>query len=304
MATALVTQFARRGKVRAALASLGIFPVAYSTVPHARKVPLVDLLITCPSLRRRARFHPSSGLYGFVDIPPGPHRLRIEDPTGRWLSRDVMATVRNELALRRQLAGAQIPPTPEREALDVAPAVAPVVVLMRPSPAMAETRGTTRLLGSVVHPDGSPAAFARIEAAGEHGTWTTWSDPSGGFLLALPHESAVPVADPDTEPASGDPADDGLGDPAPSGAPVPVSIPTVSVHMRAWSPKARAGVRPLDAFVPPFDELASPTDIQQIVSTDAAFVEHYASPAVTRQLNLEVGALNRLANHLPITISS
>ena len=149
-------------------------------------------LAAIPGLRLRVAgheerplWHASTGLYGFLRIPPGddPVRIEIDDPSGRYQPQAVSAIVPDRSALRIALeAGGPLPPVP-------APAYPEVA--LRPAPAMALPPGATALWG--VLRDGNRAvAGALLSLAsvrnGAADSVSTLSGPDGSYLLVLPFE--------------------------------------------------------------------------------------------------------------------
>ena len=55
--------------------------------------PIPNLRVRVAGQPERPLWHQSTGLYGFLDIPPGEARIEIDDPTGRYQPQSITATV-------------------------------------------------------------------------------------------------------------------------------------------------------------------------------------------------------------------
>lgn len=147
-------------------------------------------LTPIPALRVRVAgepenplWHAATGLYGFLDIPPGEARIEIDDPSGRYQPQAITATVPDRAELKAALeAGASAPA--------VAKSAYPEAVL-RPGPTMALPPGTSALWGVLID-TGRPVPGALLRVAtvrsGAADSVTTLSGPDGSYLLVLPFE--------------------------------------------------------------------------------------------------------------------
>lgn len=134
--------------------------------------------------QERPLWHASTGLYGFLGVPPGEARIEIEDPAGRWQAQAISAVVPDRSALRRALEDGSAPlavPTP-----------AYPTAALRPAPAMALAPGLSALWG-VVRDGGHPVAGALLEIdtarSGLADRVSTLSGADGSYLLVLPGET-------------------------------------------------------------------------------------------------------------------
>ena len=142
-----------------------------------------DLRVRVAGHPERPLWHASTGLYGFLDLPPGDVRIEIEDPSGRHQPQAVTATVPDRSALKEAM-----------EAADAAPVVPPPAypaVNLRPSLAMGLPPGTSALWGVVR--EGSrvvPGALLSLTTVrdGAADAVTTLSGRDGSYLFVLPFE--------------------------------------------------------------------------------------------------------------------
>lgn len=131
-------------------------------------------------------WHQSSGLYGFVRLPPGPVTIEVQDPSRRYLPSVVSATVPDRGAVRDALAQCRRP---------VPGSAGPSIVdlALRPAPEMSLPPGSTALWG-LVSANGTgiavPGAQLSLDTEfdGVARTATTLSGPDGSYLLVLPGE--------------------------------------------------------------------------------------------------------------------
>ena len=142
-----------------------------------------DLRVRVAGHPERPLWHASTGLYGFLDLPPGDVRIEIEDPAGRYQSQAVSATVPDRSALKEVLEAGEAP----------VPVAAPAypTANLRPSLAMGLPPGTSALWGVVR--DGSrvvPGALLSLATVrdGAADTVTTLSGRDGSYLIVLPFE--------------------------------------------------------------------------------------------------------------------
>lgn len=148
-------------------------------------------LASIPGLRVRASghserplWHPSTGLYGFLRLPPGTMRIELDDPSGRYQAQAVVAQVPDRTAFKDALAAGMLPPPGS-----AGPRI--VDVALRPSIAMALPPGTSALWG-VVRDGERPVAGALLTLAtvlqGLPDRVTGLSGRDGCYLLVLPAE--------------------------------------------------------------------------------------------------------------------
>lgn len=161
-----------------------------------------DLLASPPAiegLRVKARgqdetpvWHETTGIYGFIRVTPGPHRVEIVDPKRRWLPAAFAVVVPDRSAVVRALEEGTPPPGPPPAMLE------PV---LRPGPAAIAPPGVTVISG-IVTDAGRPVALARLSLqtvfAGVARVSTTWSDRDGGFTLVLAGEKPSALTNPPT----------------------------------------------------------------------------------------------------------
>ncbi len=177
----------RGGHCLAAVGVLGVRPLRYlvdGVAPGPQ--PLAGLSVRVRGEAERPLWHPSTGLYGFLRLPPGPVTIEITDPARRFLPQVVTATLPDRLPVRRALEQCRRPPAGSAAPLllDVAMHAAPELVL---------PPGATALWGVVSQlADGAPLAGALIQLesvyAGLPHQVTTLSAADGSYLLPLPGE--------------------------------------------------------------------------------------------------------------------
>lgn len=95
------------------------------------------LRITVPGHPERPLWHESTGLYGFLRLPPGEQRVEIVDPAGRFQAQAVTAQVPDRGSVKQALeAGTPpAPGSPKPQILEVA---------LRPALGLALPPGSTR----------------------------------------------------------------------------------------------------------------------------------------------------------------
>jgi hypothetical protein len=187
--TASSPLFSSPGDRLVALGSLAVRPLVYcgagkdGPFPPPQE-PIEGLSVRSTSARRDARIHTTTNLYGFVNLKPGPHRVHIVDPRGRFLPRAIAVNVPDYASLRDAL---------ERRAQTL-PAVAPPpieVAWLRRAPG---TPTTTGLFGVVRDATGAsvPFAWIRVEkvlafddAADGEGRFVTYADQRGEYVVPL-----------------------------------------------------------------------------------------------------------------------
>lgn len=125
-------------------------------------------------------YHPSNGVYGFRTLAPGPHRVHIEDPQGRFLPRAVEVTVHDDVPTwRAALArGAQ----PDWSGWNPVSTVA-----LYPAPGRHIPPAETVVYGDVIVDD-DEVPFARVEIDGPDGKVVTYTDQRGTYVTWLRDE--------------------------------------------------------------------------------------------------------------------
>lgn len=214
-----------------------VFPVSAQPI-HGLTVALAQGLSGSRSRPRKALFHPSTNLHGFVDLPPGPKLIAVTDPENRFLPRTLAATVPDFTALAEALAqGAKTPPAASPPAL--------VTALLRPSPSGPLRDSFASFHGVAREPDGTPIAWAWIQVSTPQGSYTTYSDGRGEYLAILPflHPIVTVVLD--------------VGDPETDGDDVNDVADTFNADVRAHRLLASVPPSgdPLAVLPPDFDEL-------------------------------------------------
>lgn len=154
--------------------------------PGLASIP--GLRITVPGQLQQPRqplWHESTGLYGFLRLPPGEQRVEIADPAGRFQAQAVTAQVPDRSTVKQDLeAGATpAPGSPKPLILDVA---------LRPALGIALPPGSSAVWG-VVTDGGRPVAGALLSLAslfqGAADHISGMSGPDGSYLLVLPFET-------------------------------------------------------------------------------------------------------------------
>jgi hypothetical protein len=180
---------ARRAPVRlVALAAAALRPLRYQAEGRPALGPPIEGLRVEVEGMERATWHGSTGLYGFLRLPPGPQRVRVTDPLGRFLPAAFRVVVPDRGALRARLeqgaaAPAMTPAAPLRE------------VALREAPTHPRETGVTTLFGLVrdATRGNRPVALARIAVTalvdGALRSLVTFSAADGAYLLRLPGET-------------------------------------------------------------------------------------------------------------------
>ncbi len=193
---------ARRADRIASLGVLGFRALRYVAQGRAPAGPPIEgLVIEAPGIAERAGWHGSTGLYGFLHLPPGgPRRILVTDPARRF-----------------QAAAFEVPVVPDRSALrqalesgEAAPPMAPRPLLrdiaLHPAPNAPVPPGETVVHGQVRDAAGRPVALARLAlrtlVEGTLRQHIGWSDPDGSFLFRLPGERPDTIAGDPPWPAS------------------------------------------------------------------------------------------------------
>ncbi len=138
-----------------------------------------------PDHPERPLWHESTGLYGFLRLPPGELRVEVADPSSRFQAQAVLAQVPDRSAVREALeAGTAPAPGSARPLI--------IDVALRPALGIALPPGTSAVWG-VVTDAGRPVAGALLGIAsvfqGAADTITGMSGPDGSYLLVLPFEA-------------------------------------------------------------------------------------------------------------------
>lgn len=143
------------------------------------------LRITVPGHPERPLWHESTGLYGFLRLPPGEQRVEIVDPAGLFQAQAVTAQVPDRGSVKQALeAGTPpAPGSPKPQILEVA---------LRPALGLALPPGSSAVWG-VVSDGGRPVAGALLGIAsvfrGAADHVRAMSGPDGSYLLVLPFET-------------------------------------------------------------------------------------------------------------------
>jgi hypothetical protein len=131
-------------------------------------------------------WHRTTGLYGFLSLPPGPTRIEVFDPARRFLPQALSAQVPDRASVREALALGQVPPSggPAARYLDLA---------LRPALEFALPPGATAIWGVVRRrSDGAPVPGALLGLdtvlVGAADRVTTLSGADGCYVLVLPGE--------------------------------------------------------------------------------------------------------------------
>jgi hypothetical protein len=168
------------------LGVLGLRVLRYVAEARPPAGPPVDgLRVEALGAAERAGWHVSTGIYGFLRLPPGPRRLLVSDPAGRFQPAAFEVTVPDRGAVRLRLeAGVANPDTAPRAALrEVALHAAPTA----PAPP-----GLTAVTGQVRDAAGHGVALARLvlttNLEGALRRHVTWTGPDGAYALRLPGE--------------------------------------------------------------------------------------------------------------------
>lgn len=177
---------ARGGQRVVALGVLGLRVLRHVAVgrPLAGP-PVAGLEVRAIGAAERAGWHEATGLYGFLRLPPGPRRLLITDPAGRFLPAAFEVVVPDRAAVRAALeSGIAAPPMAPRPLLrDLA---------LHEAPAAPIPNGITAVFGQVRDAAGGPVALARLALntliEGAMRRHLTWSAVDGSYALRLPGE--------------------------------------------------------------------------------------------------------------------
>ncbi|MCM8882054.1 MAG: hypothetical protein LC541_01800 [Candidatus Thiodiazotropha sp.] len=186
-------------------------------------------------------FHESTGLYGFLKLQPGTHRVIINDPGQRYLPRAIQVDVPDRSSVRANLEKGGLPSPGSAGPLYTDAA-------MRPSVNYPLLPGESAIWGQVSDSNGRPLAFSRLQLATRHDDGDThvvsYSDMSGTYLLRLSGERASFVVPEDI---------DADGVPDTSGELTTTFDRELSVHSLKQNPFGLEN--PLDVFPVNFDSL-------------------------------------------------
>ncbi len=147
---------------------------------------VAGLRVRVAGFSERPHWHVSTGLYGFLRVPPGEWRVEVDDPARRFLPQALSTVVPDRRGVREVLEAGGTPPagSPGPRLLDLA---------MRPSPEMALPPGSTLLWGVLRQATGGrpvAGAYLTLETVSQGGadTVSTLSGTDGGYALVLPGE--------------------------------------------------------------------------------------------------------------------
>lgn len=147
--------------------------------------PIPGLAVAAEPAAERPGWHASTGVYGFLRLPPGPLRVTLRDPGGRFQPAAFDVVVPDRGAVRAAL-----------ERGEVEPAMAPRPLLrdlaLHESPTAPIPPGITVVFGQVRDGAGRPVGLARLSlntlVEGAMRRHVAWSDADGSFALRLPGE--------------------------------------------------------------------------------------------------------------------
>jgi hypothetical protein len=283
---------AAHADVRVRLGMLAVYPTRYMEEGVDAGGPSVEgLVVRSHTTGHRALFHPSTGVYGFVDLPPGAHRIDLVDPARRWLDRTLHVTVSARGTLREDLQAGLRPL--------VVPAVTSAEVPMRPAVESVDYAGATVLRGWVCDDGGRPVALALVRVELDLSAevppvlrrWSTWTDVQGNFVFVMRDLERI-VFEPVDESPPEDPEDEPIPDVAPAETLPP--RPSVSLVVSVWRPSATVSRDdPLEALPVDIDDVASELD-------PTGFVDRVDLPP----LELELGREHAPVELNPITLST
>ena len=152
------------------------------------------LLVRCRGSRVKPTWHGTTGLYGFVGLPPGPCLITIEDPQNRFLPARLALNVPDSKSTADALRDLQRP----AGSTTWMPPIARV--LLRTAGSAPRRAGATGVWGDVRDQGDRPVPHALVQLEtrfrGQLATATTWSDDSGGYVLDLDGERPDPMASP------------------------------------------------------------------------------------------------------------
>lgn len=189
--TTLAFAAAHSAERSVAIAGLGLRVFHYVAEGFAGPArPILGLSVRLLERRPRpASFHEDSGLHGFLDLPPGPVLVHVQDPLGRYAERSARYLVPDRSLQRRAL----------EQGLDPGPSgIAGVLhdLPLRPGVGYAIRSGQTSIWGRVRSAAGAPQPFARLQVATRlvDGTPTrliTHADARGDYRIVFQGERAA-----------------------------------------------------------------------------------------------------------------
>ena len=153
--------------------------------------PIEGLRVEAVGHKERPGWHPATGLYGFLALPPGQVRILVTDPHGRWLPAAFNAAVPNRTAVKQALERGIAAP-----AMDPRPLLRDIALHAAPGRAVA--LGTAAVFGVVKEgPNGPPVPFARLAlntlVKGTLRAHVTWSSARGEYVLPSPGENPAAI---------------------------------------------------------------------------------------------------------------
>jgi hypothetical protein len=242
---------------------------------------LSNLQLNSTRCEEQPVFHHSTGLYGFLQLQPGIHRVVINDPGQRYLPRAIQVEVPDRGSIREIL---------EKGGLPAPGAARPLYAdaAMRPSVNYPLLPGESAIWGQVSDSGGRPLAFSRLQLATRYDDSDTsvvsYSDSSGVYMLRLSGERARFVEPEDTDA-------DGVADT--SGELTTTFDRELRVHALKQNPLGLED--PLDAFPVDFDSLdaddpASPYQLESFsLYNPATDEQRLAVGSVMPQPSIQVG---------------
>jgi hypothetical protein len=186
MSTALAFAASHKPDRIAALGVLALRPLRHVALGRPAATPPIEALrVLAEDAAERPGWHAETGLYGFLRLPPGPRRLHVSDPAGRFQPAIFEVLVPDRSAVRQRLeAGIAAP--------DMAPRPLLREVELHAAPTAPLVPGTTAAWGQVRDPAGRPVALARLMITtfveGVVRRHLSWSAADGSYALRLPGE--------------------------------------------------------------------------------------------------------------------
>ncbi len=177
---------ARGGQRVVALGVLGLRALRHVAVgrPPAGP-PIGGLEMRAISAVERAGWHASTGIYGFLKLPPGARRVLVVDPAARFQAAAFEVVVPDRAAVRAALESGIAAP-------DMAPRPLLRDIALHEAPTATIPAGMTAVFGQVRDAAGRPVALARLAlntlVEGTMRRHLTWSAADGSYALRLPGE--------------------------------------------------------------------------------------------------------------------
>jgi hypothetical protein len=186
MSATLALAGARGAERIVALGVLGLRVLRYVAQDRPFAGPLMDgLRVEAVGAAERAGWHATTGIYGFLRLPPGPRRLLVTDPAGRFQPAAFDVTVPDRSTVRLRLE--QGVPEP-----DMAPRALLRDVALHGAPTAPIPPGLSVVTGQVRDAAGRGVSLARLMLTtnldGALRRQVTWSAPDGAFAFRLPGE--------------------------------------------------------------------------------------------------------------------